>query len=196
MQLIHGGPAVMRKREEGLGLGLCEMEKGEKRERKVCFFSSGFLSNDGAVVVLSPHFPNEKRGLAWRCLFVSICHPALFLKKKYGIKIRQSESAFHLHSRPQFSSLPFSSDCFLHIQQPPRGQSRDLWCAHQWKGILSNNFATLEADLSTCLLNHCWKKVGATLLCSAEGKNNAAVKSFHLIQLYLCMVAKSCMMHW
>lgn len=122
----------------------------------------GFLSNDGAMVVLSPHFPNETRGLAWYCLFVSICHPALiFFQKKYGIKIRHWESAFHFHSKPQFSSLLSSSDCFLHIQQPPRGQNRDLWCAHQRKGILSNNFATSEADLSTCLLNHRWTKVWA-----------------------------------
>lgn len=61
------------------------------------------------------------------------------------------------------------------------------------RGYFPTTLRPRKADLTTCLLNHCWKKVGPTLLCcgceSAEvdeeeekNKNdNTAVKSFHLI---------------
>lgn len=159
---MHGSPAVMRER---VRTGRWEGKRRKRRKERFDFhfyLSFGILGNDRAVVVSSPAL------MMFICLHFSSCPSFfffLFFFLFHGIKIRHSESAFHLRRQPQFSSRLSSPDCFLHIQQPPRGQSRDLWCAHQRKGILSNNFATSEADLSTCLLNHCWKKVGPTLLC-------------------------------
>lgn len=159
MQLIYGWAAVMRNGERKSWLD----GKGEKQERKHSWVMMGLWW------YWAPIFQMKQE--AWSDI-VYLSPFVILLFKKNGIKIRHWESAFHLDSKPQFSSLLSSSDCFLHIQQPPWGQNRDLWCAHQRKGILSNNFATSEADLSTCLLNHCWRKVGAMLLCckSADEK--------------------------
>lgn len=116
MHLINGWAAVMRNGERKSWL----IGKGEKQEGKDSWVMMGLWWYWVPIFLMKQE--------AWSNI-VYLSPFVILLFKKW-----HSESAFHLHSKPQFSSLLSSSDRFLHIQQPPWGQNRDLWLCSPTKG--------------------------------------------------------------
>lgn len=134
----------------------------------------------------------------WWCLFVSIFHPVLLFCFLFNFMAQKSDiENLPFICRPDHSFLPFFLRLIVSCTFSSLLGAKAEICGvlTSERGYFPTTLRPRKADLTTCLLNHCWKKVGPTLLCCGcesaeveeeeeENKNdNAAAKSFHLIRL-------------